>query len=161
MKWDALEDESCSVARTMAVIGDRWTFLILRECFLHVRRFEEFQSRLGIPPYILAVRLKKLTRFGVLRRTPYGPGSRRYEYILTQKGVDLYPIMMAIMHWGDIHTVDERGRPLLHRHTDCNKFFDPVMACSECHKPLLPSAVHVRQGPGAGRATLETGSTIG
>ena len=70
MKWDALEEESCSISRTLAVIGDRWSLLILRDCFLRVRRFEEFQSKLGITRHLLADRLKKLVRFGVLRRAP-------------------------------------------------------------------------------------------
>jgi DNA-binding HxlR family transcriptional regulator len=89
MKWDALEEEPCSLARTVAVIGDRWSLLILRECFLRKRRFEAFQSSLGITRHLLAERLKKLVRFGVLRRIPYQESPKRYEYILTQKGLDL------------------------------------------------------------------------
>ena len=102
MKWDALEEEPCSVARTVAVIGDRWSLLILRESFLRVRRFDEFQASLGITRHLLAERLKKLVRFGVLRRIPYQDTPKRYEYILTQKGLDLYPIIMSIVHWGNI-----------------------------------------------------------
>ena len=149
MKWDALEEEPCSVARTIGVIGDRWTLLILRECFLRTRRFEGFQSALGITRHLLAERLKKLVRLGILRRIPYQESPRRHEYILTQKGLDLYPIMMAIVHWGDTHMVDERGRPLLHEHKKCGKLFDPVMVCSECGEPLQAKEVVVRPGPGA------------
>jgi DNA-binding HxlR family transcriptional regulator len=86
MKWDALEEEPCSLARTVAVIGDRWSLLILRECFLRIRRFDEFQASLGVTRHLLADRLKKLVRFGVLRRIPYQEAPKRYEYILTQKG---------------------------------------------------------------------------
>ncbi len=149
MRWDALEQEQCSVARTVAVIGDRWSLLILRDCFLRIRRFEEFQSRLGVTRHILADRLKKLVRFGVLRRTPYQDKPPRYEYILTQKGLDLYPVVMAIVHWGDIHMVDERGRPMLHEHKRCGKLFDPGLVCSECGEPILAKEVHVHTGPGA------------
>jgi len=149
MKWDSLEEEPCSVARTVAVIGDRWTLLILRECFLRTRRFEAFQAALGITRHLLAERLKKLVRFGVLRRVPYQDAPKRHEYILTQKGLDLYPIMMAIVHWGDTHMVDERGRPVLHAHQRCGKTFDPVMVCSECHAPLAPREIRVQPGPGA------------
>jgi DNA-binding HxlR family transcriptional regulator len=149
MKWQSLDEESCSIARTLAVIGDRWSLLILRDCFLRVRRFEEFQAKLGITRHLLADRLKKLVRFGVLRRTPYQTSPKRHEYILTQKGLDLYPILMAIVHWGDVHMVDERGRPLLHQHKLCNKFFDPVMMCSECGKPVHAREVHTHSGPGA------------
>jgi DNA-binding HxlR family transcriptional regulator len=149
MKWDSLEEEQCSVARTVAVIGDRWTLLVLRDCFLRVRRFEDFQTRLGVTRHVLADRLKKLVRYGVLRRVPYQNRPKRHEYLLTQKGLDLYPIMMAIVHWGDVHMIDERGRPRLHQHKLCGKMFDPVMTCSECGEPLSPKAVHVHIGPGA------------
>ena len=149
MKWDSLEEEQCSVARTVAVIGDRWTLLVLRDCFLRVRRFDDFQARLGVTRHVLADRLKKLVRYGVLRRVPYQERPKRYEYILTQKGLDLHPVMMAIVHWGDLHMIDERGRPRLHQPKVCGKMFDPVMTCSECGEPLSPKAVHVHLGPGA------------
>ncbi len=138
------------MARTLAVIGDRWSMLILRECFLRVRKFEAFQSGLGITRHLLADRLKKFVRFGVLRRVPYQSSPKRYEYLLTQKGLDLYPILMAIVHWGDIHMGDERGRPLVHQHKTCGKFFDPVMTCSECGERLNAKDVIVHPGPGAG-----------
>jgi len=155
MRWDSLEQERCSVARTVAVIGDRWSLLILRDCFLRVRRFEEFQTRLGVTRHVLADRLKKLVRFGVLRRAPYQQNPTRYEYILTQKGLDLYPVVMAIVHWGDEHMVDERGRPLLHEHKSCGKMFDPVMVCSECGEPIVAKQVHVHAGPGAAEGAAE------
>jgi DNA-binding HxlR family transcriptional regulator len=148
MKWDELEEEPCSLARTVAVIGDRWSLLILRECFLRTRRFEGFQSALGITRHLLAERLKKLVRYGVLRRIPYQDSPKRHEYILTQKGLDLYPIIMSIVHWGDTHMVDERGRPLLHEHKSCGKMFDPVLVCSECGEPVTAKGVHVHPGPG-------------
>jgi DNA-binding HxlR family transcriptional regulator len=149
MKWDALEEEPCSVARTIAVIGDRWSLLILRDCFLRRHRFEAFQSSLGITRHLLAARLKKLVQYGVLRRTPYQASPKRYEYILTQKGLDLYPVMMSIVHWGNIHMGDARGRPMLHEHKNCGKMFDPLMVCSECGEPLGAKDVHVHPGPGA------------
>ncbi|WFU41905.1 helix-turn-helix domain-containing protein [Bradyrhizobium sp. CB82] len=155
MRWDSLEQEQCSVARTVAVIGDRWSLLILRDCFLRVRRFEEFQSRLGVTRHILADRLKKLVRFGVLRRSPYQESPTRHEYILTQKGLDLYPVVMAIVHWGDTHMVDERGRPMLHEHKSCGKMFDPVLVCSECGEPIVAKEVHVHAGPGAAEGMAE------
>ncbi len=156
MKWDALEEEPCSVARTVAVIGDRWSLLILRECFLRKRRFEAFQSSLGITRHLLAARLKKLVQYGVLRRIPYQASPKRYEYILTQKGLDLYPVMMSIVHWGNLHMVDARGRPMLHQHKSCGKMFDPLMVCSECGEPLLAKGVHVHPGPGARPAAKAT-----
>src|SRR3954469_14636070 len=89
MKWDALRDEPCSVARTVAVIGDRWTLMILRDCFLGVRRFEDFQARLGISRTITTERLKTLVDEGVLRKVAYQDRPTRYEYRLTDKGLDL------------------------------------------------------------------------
>jgi len=154
MKWDELEEEPCSVARTVAVIGDRWSLLILRECFLRKRRFEAFQSSLGITRHLLAERLKKLVRLGVLRRIPYQESPKRYEYILTQKGLDLYPVIMSIVHWGDTHMVDSRGRPLLHEHQNCGKMFDPIMVCSECGETLTAKQVHVHPGPGARQSPI-------
>ena len=88
MRWSNLEQEACSVARTVSVIGDRWTLLILRDCFLRVRRFEEFQARLGITRPLLASRLRKLVKDAVLAKVPYQKRPLRYEYRLTQKGLD-------------------------------------------------------------------------
>ncbi|TMJ55614.1 MAG: helix-turn-helix transcriptional regulator [Alphaproteobacteria bacterium] len=149
MRWNELSEENCSMARTVSVIGDRWTLLILRDCFLRVRRFEDFQERLGITRPILASRLKKLVDEFVLVKVPYQQRPPRYEYRLTQKGLDLYPIVMAIVHWGDVHMAGKKGRPLLHTHDLCGKDFDPVMVCSECGEPLMARQVHVRPGPDA------------
>jgi DNA-binding HxlR family transcriptional regulator len=149
MQWTNLEEEACSLARTVSVIGDRWTLLILRDCFLRVRRFEDFQARLGVTRPILASRLRKLVDNFVLAKVAYQDRPRRYEYRLTQKGIDLYPIVMAIVHWGDVHMAGKKGRPLLHQHVSCGKDFDPVMICSECGEPLDPRRVHAHRGPGA------------
>ena len=160
MKWKSLEEEPCSVARTVAVIGDRWTLLVLRDCFLRVRRFEDFQASLGVTRHVLADRLRKLVRQGVLRRVPYQVRPKRYEYILTQKGLDLYPIIMSIVHWGDIHMVDERGRPRLYEHKICAKMFDPVMVCSSCGGPLSAKEVNVHLGPGSGDSRKDGAGTL-
>src|SRR5437667_7700138 len=101
MQWRKLEQEACSVARTVSVIGDRWTLLILRDCFLRVRRFEEFQARLGITRHVLADRLRKLVRAGVLRKIVYQARPKRFEYRLTDKGLDLHAVLLAVVHWGD------------------------------------------------------------
>lgn len=115
MKWDELAAQPCSVARSVAVIGDRWTLMILRDCFLGVRRFEGFQARLGISRTIIAERLKLLVDEGVLRKIPYQEHPVRHEYRLTQKGLDLHPVIMAVVAWGDRHYAGESGPPLLHR----------------------------------------------
>ena len=125
MRWNKLENEACSVARTVSVIGDRWTLLILRDCFLRVRRFEEFQARLGVTRPILASRLRKLVKDFVLAKVPYQERPLRYEYRLTQKGLDLYPIVMSIVHWGDVHMAGKKGRPLLHQHVELRQDLRP------------------------------------
>lgn len=146
MKWSDLSGENCSVARTVAVIGDRWTLMILRDCFLGVRRFEDFERRLGISRSIVAERLKRLVDEGVLRREAYQDRPVRHEYRLTDKGLALHPVMMAIVHWGDVHYAGEAGPPLLHRHKACGCDFAPVQTCSACGEPVAARDVEVRAG---------------
>src|SRR5690606_15282054 len=128
--------------------GDRWTLLILRDCFLGVRRFEAFQERLGISRTIIADRLRLLVDEGVLRREAYQERPIRYEYRLTPKGLDLHPVVMAIVAWGDRHYAGEAGPPLLNRHKACGCDFHAVMTCSECGEPVGPRDVQSRPGPG-------------
>lgn len=146
MKWEDLKGEPCSVARSVAVIGDRWTLMILRDCFLGVRRFEAFQERLGISRTIIADRLKHLTQEGVLRRVAYQEHPTRYEYRLTEKGLELHAVIMAVVHWGDRHYAGEAGPPLLHRHKACGCDFHPVQTCSECGEAVDARAVETRPG---------------
>ncbi len=143
MKWRELADEPCSVARSVAVIGDRWTLMILRDCFLGVRRFDEFERRLGISRGIIAERLRALVVEGVLRREAYQQQPVRHEYRLTDKGLALHPVMMAIVHWGDVNYAGEAGPPLLHRHKTCGCDFTPVMTCSACGDPVAARDVEV------------------
>jgi DNA-binding HxlR family transcriptional regulator len=148
MQWNEIGEQDCSMARTLAVIGDRWTLLILRECFLRVRRFDEFQGRLGIGRPILADRLQKLVANFVLTKLAYQQNPTRYEYRLTAKGRDLYPVVLSIVHWGDVHLAGRKGRPVLHEHAACGHLFDPMLTCSACHDTLDPRAVKVLPGPG-------------
>ncbi len=152
MNWNELNDEACSLARTLSIIGDRWTLLILRDCFLRVRRFEAFQARLGIGRPILADRLAKLVTAGILDKVPYQARPVRYEYRLTAKGLDLHPIILSLVHFGDERLAGEAGRPVLHRHLRCGQLFDPVMVCSACGEPLAPRDVEALPGPGAASA---------
>jgi DNA-binding HxlR family transcriptional regulator len=151
MRWGELKQEKCSVARTISVIGDRWTLLILRDCFLRVRRFEEFERRLAITRHVLADRLRKLVAAGVLARQPYQARPRRYEYRLTQKGLELHPVLLTIAHWGDRHMAGTKGPPVLYEHRACGHDFAPVVTCSECGEGVEARAVTVRRGPGGSR----------
>lgn len=150
MRWSDLADQSCSVARSVAVIGDRWTLLLLRDCFLGVRRFEEFERRLGISRGIIAERLRTLVEEGVLRREPYQDRPLRHEYRLTEKGLGLHPVIMAIVHWGDVHYAGDAGPPLIHRHKACGCDFSPVQTCSACGGTVGPRDVEVRASVAAG-----------
>lgn len=150
MKWNELPNEPCSVARTVAVIGDRWTLMILRDCFLGVRRFEDFERRLGISRSIVADRLKRLVDEGVLQREPYQQRPVRHEYRLTDKGLALHPVVLAIVHWGDSYYAGPEGPPLIHRHKACGCDFAPVTTCSECHAPLGARDVEFRPNPAVG-----------
>jgi DNA-binding HxlR family transcriptional regulator len=136
MRWRDLEKEPCSVARTISVIGDRWTLLILRDCFLRVRRFDEFQARLGVTRHLLADRLRRLVKAEVLYKVQYQDRPKRYEYRLTQKGLDLHPALMAIVTWGDTYMCDPAGPPQLYEHKGCGRHFHPVQTCSECGEPV-------------------------
>src|SRR5260370_37479494 len=139
MRWNELSEENCSLARTVSVIGDRWSLLILRDCFLRVRRFEDFQERLGITRPILASRLKKLVDEFVLTKVAYQQRPVRYEYRLTPKGLDLYPVLMAIVHCGDVHRSGKMSRPLLQTHEFCCKIYDTLLGGSYCGVPRSAS----------------------
>jgi DNA-binding HxlR family transcriptional regulator len=144
MRWTDLAEQDCSVARTVAVIGDRWTLMILRDLFLGVRRFEDFERRLGISRSIIADRLKTLVDEGALRREAYQDRPVRHEYRLTDKGLALHPVIMAIVRWGDVHYAAAAGPPLIHRHKACGCDFHVVQTCSECGEPVGARDVEVR-----------------
>lgn len=149
MRWDDLDRETCSLSRTLAVVGDRWTLLVLRDAFLRVRKFEDFQSSLGIARRVLTERLKLLVDEGVLKKVAYQERPVRYEYRLTEKGLGLYPALVALVHWGDAHYAGKKGPPLLHRHLKCGHDFRSVMTCSECGEAIDPREVKPHAGPGA------------
>ena len=107
MRWNEIDRMTCSVARALSVVGDRWTLLIVRELFMRSRRFEQFQAQLRLSPLTLTDRLNKLVEHGVVRRVRYRERSPRYEYRLTEKGLDLYPLLLALIRWGDTWMADE------------------------------------------------------
>jgi DNA-binding HxlR family transcriptional regulator len=103
MRWNDLADETCPVARGLSVIGDRWTMLVLRDCFLGYRRFDQMHARLGITRHVLADRLRKLEAAGVLRREPYQERPLRHDYRLTERGKALYPVLVTLIDWANTH----------------------------------------------------------
>jgi len=130
---------SCSIGRAMEILGERWTFLILRESFYGVRRFSDIQRNLGIARNILSARLQLLVRTGILERRRYQDEPERFEYRLTDKGLGLYPAVVAIMRWGDEHLRDDEA-PIALRHS-CGHVADPVMVCAHCREELDPHDV--------------------
>ncbi|WP_432126006.1 winged helix-turn-helix transcriptional regulator [Streptomyces sp. bgisy082] len=152
MKWLETDTENCSVRRALDLVGEKWTLLILRDAFNGVRRYDEFRRHLGLSEAVLADRLRKLVAAEVLRAEPYRePGARtRYEYRLTAKGVDLWPVLLALKQWGDAH-VEAPGGPVLDvRHADCGAPVRVVVQCEGEERATLSARdVTVRPGPGA------------
>ena len=142
-------NENCSVARTLEVIGERWTLLVLREAFLGVRRFEELQRNTGAARNILAARLRKLVERGILERRPYEEHPPRFEYRLTARGLDLYPILVSLVRWGDKYVADPGGPPIVLEHKACGHDILPQLVCSECGGEIAARDVIAKPGPGA------------
>ena len=144
MRWQNLAEEDCSLSRTLAVIGDRWTLLILRDAFLRVKRFEEFEKSLKIARRVLSERLARLVEEGILSRVPYQERPTRYEYRLTEKGLELHPAILSLVHWGDKHYAGRKGPPVIHTHLKCGHEFRAVLTCSECGEPVTAREVSAR-----------------
>lgn len=134
MKHDELQDVYCSVGRTWAILGERWTMLILRECFRGQRRYDHFKTKLGLGSNVLNDRLRILTEEGVLERTQYQDNPVRHEYRMTAKGQDLYPVLLSLMSWGDKYKNDIPPVRLIHR--NCGFDANPAMTCAHCGEPL-------------------------
>jgi len=132
MRWSEIDQQDCSVAQTLSVVGDRWTMLVLREAFMRTRRFEDLQARTGAPRPVLAERLKVLVDNGVLERRLYSERPDRFEYRLTEKGRDLYPVVVSLLSWGDRWMSGRIGPPVELRHKGCGHVMLPELACPEC-----------------------------
>lgn len=146
MKWDDIDQQVCSVARSLSVVGERWTLLIVRDAFKGARRFEEFQRSLGVTRHRLVERLNKLVDEGVLTKVPYSERPVRYEYRLTRKGLALYPILVSLSHWGDVWMDDGAGPPLRYWHSRCGQQFHPMLACDQCGDTIKPDEVSPQLG---------------
>jgi DNA-binding HxlR family transcriptional regulator len=149
MRHRSLQHANCSIARTVSILGERWTLVILRQAFLGARRFEDYQRGLGIARNMLADRLRTLVDEGILERRPYSEHPPRHEYRLTGKGRDLYPILVTLMQWGDRYGGHEEGAPMVLVHEPCGHPAEPALTCSHCGVPLDPREVRPEPGPGA------------
>lgn len=137
----------CSVAQCLEVIGEWWSMLIVRDAFLGVTRFEEFQRRLGISRNILQQRLSTLVEAGVLVRVPYSEHPVRHDYRLTDKGRDLWPVLTAMRQWGDDYAAPS-GPPIQVAHKGCGSTAAAVLVCGSCGEPIGPRDMRAFAGPG-------------
>jgi len=147
MRWNEISTMTCSIARTLSVVGDRWTMLVIRDVFLGIRRFEAIQSDLRITPHRLSDRLHKLVSSGILKRVAYQERPRRWEYRLTEKGIDLYPLIVAMVRWGDRWAAGREGAPVELVHRPCGHVIEPQLTCPECASEIDPREMTARPGP--------------
>ncbi|MEU6228437.1 helix-turn-helix domain-containing protein [Streptomyces sp. NPDC047042] len=155
MEWLEASTENCPVQRTLDVVGEKWTLLILRDAINGVRRFDDFHRHIGLSQAVLSDRLRKLIASGILTTVPYQePGSRsRNEYRLTRKGWDLWPVLMALTQWGETYALGSEGPVLDIRHADCDAPVRVVVECSADHTVVTPRDVTARPGLGAHQRT--------
>jgi DNA-binding HxlR family transcriptional regulator len=130
------DNQVCSVARALEAVGDRWTMLVIRDAFQGVRRFDDFQERLGVARNVLSDRLSRLVDEGILEKRPYHERPRRFEYRLTPKGMDLFPVLVSLMSWGDRHAPDPGGSPMVVLHKGCGGRVDERLLCDRCGEPI-------------------------
>lgn len=132
-------DQDCSVARALEIVGERWTILILRDAFLGVRRFDDFQRSLGVARNVLHTRLRRLVAEGLLERRPYQERPLRHEYHLTARGDDLWPVLLALMEWGDRH-LTESAHPPRALHRGCGGSLTQRCTCTSCDAQIGSAA---------------------
>jgi len=145
------DSQTCSVAGALEVIGERWTLLIVRDAFMGARRFEHFQRRTGAARNVLANRLNLLVEEGIFRKAAYQEHPVRYEYRLTEKGIDLWPVVVSLLQWGDRHIYPGRA-PVLLVHKKCGGAVNDHRMCETCGAKLNARDVEARQGIGGGMA---------
>src|ERR1700689_5278842 len=142
-------DQNCSIARSLELVGERWTILVLRDVFLGRRRFDQIQQSLGVARNVLAARLDRLVAEEILEKVPYQERPLRHEYRLTPKGVDLWPVTVELLRWGDRYAAPDAGPPIVLRHKDCGGELGEGRDCMGCGEGLQASDVRAEPGPGA------------
>ncbi len=136
----------CSVASTLEIIGERWTILIFRDVFMGIRRFDEIQRDLGVARNILQARLERLVEAGIVRKRPYQERPLRHEYRLTEKGADLWPVLVSLLKWGDKYVI-EGERPMILQHRGCGAEIDDRRRCTGCGVDVdVNEAIAIRTG---------------
>lgn len=149
MRLTSLSGQNCSIARTLDVVGEWWTLLIVRDALRGATRFDEFRDSLGMARGVLSARLRKLVDEDILNRQQYSEHPPRYEYTLTDKGRALGPVLMALMTWGDTWAAAEAGPPVEIRHEPCGHVMHPVLTCPHCRGDVTAGSIRPMPGPGA------------
>jgi DNA-binding HxlR family transcriptional regulator len=142
------DDQNCSIARALEVVGERWTLLVLREISRGAERFEDLQSGLGIARNVLSARLARLCEEGVLERRRYQERPERFSYHLTEKGADLVPVLVLLLAWGDRYAAPD-GPPVVLLHGDDGHPLEPTLSCARCGEQVEGGPVRAVAGPGA------------
>jgi DNA-binding HxlR family transcriptional regulator len=142
-------DMACSIARTLDVIGEPWSPLILRDVYVGINRFDQLQKDLGISRKVLTERLKWLVRNDILDQREYSDRPPRHEYVLTRKGQELCDLLLVMVRWGDQWTAGEAGPPVLYRHHACGEISHIELHCSVCDQPMRATDIDILPGPGA------------
>lgn len=148
MRQSSFSDMHCSLARSLELVGDWWSPLILRDLIFGPRRFDELATDLGISRNLLASRLSWLVDSAIVTRTPYQGRPPRFSYALSDSGRELAPVLMALTAWGDRWATPEGGPPVTYRHRDCGGVFTPTVSCSACGRPIEADDVDILPGPG-------------
>ena len=149
MAADRFVDQNCSIARALAVVGERWTLLIVRELALGRTRFRDLQANVGVSTNVLTDRLADLVEHGVVTKTRVEARGQVHDYRLTETGWDLLPVLIALTAWGDRHAAGEQGPPRVWWHVDCEHETEPTLTCSHCRRALERGSVRALPGPGA------------
>lgn len=137
MKWHELSGMNCPIARSLSLFGDRWTLLIIRNAFMRTRRFDDFQKQLGITRHLLTERLNRLVENNIFAKVLYHEAPKRYEYKLTEKGLALYPIILAMSQWGNTwQNENHQFQELRYIHKNCGNMTKPQFTCDCCGKEL-------------------------
>jgi DNA-binding HxlR family transcriptional regulator len=140
--------QSCSIASSLEVVGERWSLLIIRDIFRGRRRFDQIQESLGIARNVLTTRLNRLVEADILERRPYQTSPERHEYFLTEKGLDLWPVLVSLLAWGDKHCAPETGGPRLIVHKDCGGEVNDRRICEKCGEYLEARQAESIPAPG-------------
>lgn len=156
MRGTSLSDLNCSVARTLDIVGERWTLLILRDAFNGIRRFDQFLETMPIARNVLAARLRKLVDHGVLDRVRYQERPERFEYRLTPAGLEFYPAIISLLQWGDRHLAGTDGPPMKVTHKACGGQPLAQVVCADCGDTVDPRA-STPVYPGGKRGTAPAG----